>query len=683
MRQSWLKLLSSLYIVLISVILIVISAYAWMVISDSPMAGGAGFDLGGGGSMNLPDKVYSIWDGTPADIESINRDENGVYIITTPSEFASVMYLIGQPPEDGENGDVAMRFEADISMAELPWTPVTVNAERSSAKIEIIGNDKEIVCLTAPLFAGGAVGQDSEIVISGLTVGISNIRSTNEKGSGAFIECAEGVGSISLTDCHLVSSSVSGKYTGALVGYTAGKIVDETNGVISSEINIENCSVSDSALVGIYTVGGIVGRAGALAETTTVIEECELIGTTLTATSQSENLGVGTMLGIANYGQAYVINCDSSGVYEYGLDSDIHGLVYGSEDYGATGRLVIIDGEHTVIRESDTGVINVTNADELEQALLKAADPTYEGDLTINIMNNIDMSNKDWTPILLATENSSATITVNGNGKYISGLNAPLFAGGVRSQQGEEILIITDLTIKDSHIESTNTMGNGALIECVAGLQSVIIENCHLVDSTLTSNTIDANGKEKGTRTGGLIGWTAAGRDAEGNNIDTVVIVVDCSVEGSSITGYGTVGGIIGHAGYNASVLHNIANCSIENTTLRSTESPYKGVGTIVGTANIGEVYINGCTSSNVTEIVESADSASNVEGLPHGRVAIGSTGKLYIDDDGDIFEFVDGALNATLSSSAGFMKIMDYSDGFDGPVNISMGGDLDLMPIF
>ncbi len=683
MKQSWLKLLSSAYIVLISVVLIVISAYAWMVISDSPMVGGAGFNVGGRDSMDLPDKDYSIWDGTPADIESIERSESGIYIIKTASEFAAVMDLIGRSPDENEAGDVVMMFEADISMADLPWTPVTVHPDRASDRITILGNDKEIVCLTAPLFASGAVGEDSEIIINNLIINNSDIRSTNDNGSGAFIECASGVGQVSLTNCRLVNSSVSGKYTGGLIGYTAGMSADDTDPSITSDINIENCHIDNCSIVGVYTVGGVVGRAGAVAETNTVIENCTVTNSSLTATSQTENLGIGTMLGIANYGQAYVIDCESSQIQENGLADEIRGLVYGSEDYGTTGRLVIINNGQTTIRENQTGVFNVTTADEFEAALAKAADPTYEGDVTINIMNNIDMSNKDWTPVLLATENSTAVVTVNGNGNYISGLSAPLFEGGVRSQQGEETLVIKDLTIRDSEIVSTNTWGNGALIECVAGLQNVTITNCHLVDSTLTSDTVDANGVEKGSRTGGLVGWTSAGRDLDGNTIDTTVTISNCSVEGSDITGYGTVGGIIGHAGYNATVSHTITDCNVENTTLTSTESPYKGVGTILGTANIGEVYIEGCTSSNVTENVVSGDEADNSVGLAHGRVVLGNTGKLVINDGGDIFEFVNGELNATIYTANGFMKIMEYSNGFDGSVNMSMGGDVDLFPMF
>lgn len=681
MKQSLLKLFSSAYIILISVVLIVISAYAWMVISDSPMVGGAGFNLGGRDSLDLPEKNYSIWDGTPADIESIEQSESGTYIIRTASEFAAVMELISQAPQDAQSGDVAMMFEADISMADLPWTPVTVHPERASSRITILGNDKEIACLTAPLFANGAVGEDSEIIIHNLTVNHSDIRSTNDNGSGAFIECASGVGNVSLANCQLINSSVSGKYTGGLVGYTAGRSADGTDPAITSDITIENCHVDNCSIVGVYTVGGIVGRAGAVAETNTVIENCTVTNTSLTATSQAENLGIGTMLGIANYGQAYVIECEHSEISESGLSDETLGLVYGSEDYGTTGRLVIIKNGNTTIRENQTGVFNVATADDLEAALAKAADPTYEGDVTINIMNDIDMSSKDWTPLLLATENSTAVITVNGNGNAISGLSAPLFAGGVRAQQGQETLVIQNLTIRDSNMVSTNTWGNGALIECVAGLQNVTITNCHLIDSTLTSNTVDADGNEKGSRTGGLIGWTATGTDADGNAVDTTVTVSDCSVQGSNIEGYGTVGGIIGHAGYNASVSHTITGCHVENTTLTSTESPYKGVGTVVGTANIGEVYIEDCTSSNVTENVVSGDEGDNIVGLAHGRVKIGSTGKLVINDGGDIFEFVDGALNATISSSEGFMKVMDYSEGFDGPVNISMGDNVELMP--
>ena len=122
MKKSVLKLLSSAYILLVSVILIVISAYAWMVISDSPMAGNMNTGVAGREMIGLPDKDYNIWDGSTVNINSIERDGNGVFLIKTAAEFATVMRYAENAINDPAVGDITMRLEVDISMSDLVYT---------------------------------------------------------------------------------------------------------------------------------------------------------------------------------------------------------------------------------------------------------------------------------------------------------------------------------------------------------------------------------------------------------------------------------------------------------------------------------------------------------------------------------------------------------------------------------
>ncbi len=172
--------------------------------------------------------------------------------------------------------------------------------------------------------------------------------------------------------------------------------------------------------------------------------------------------------------------------------------------------------------------------------------------------------------------------------------------------------MIKDLTIKDSNIVSTNTQGSGAFIECVDSMPVITITNCKLLDSKVT-----------GSRTGGIIGWTSGYNDQNNGPVDTYITISGCEVSGCEINGGNdSVGAINGHAGANPATFTTIENCKVTNNVLVGGEGK---TGVILGTANIGEVSISGCTIEGNT--VNGAES-----GNVCGRAVLGSTGKLTID---------------------------------------------------
>lgn len=671
MKKSVLKLLSSVYILLVSVILIVISAYAWMVISDSPMAGNIGMGVAGKDEIGLPDKNYSIWDGSVGTMYDIQKDENGVYIIKNAADFVAIMRHLETAPV-GE--DITMRLEADISLADLPWRPVEINDVFSTSTITILGNDKELVCLSAPLFKNGAAGE-SAIIISDLTVSNSTVSDAYADSVGAFIEYVEGVKTVTFDNCHVTNSTVTGSnYAGAFIGSTAG-IKD----VVETTVTLTNCTVENSEIISINTVGGFIGKAGADPATLQTLQNCVVSDTTLTSANKTVNGGVGTMVGLANYGDVYVIDCRTENVYEDNHSDDVWGLVYGLEDYGTTGSLTVINnGVEVLFRGNRNDSISVKTPEDLIKAMELVADVAHEGNITISIENDIDMTGINWTPVLMGTENSTATITINGNSHSIIGLSAPLIAGGTDYKKGQEKLVINDLIISGANMVSANTQGVGAFIECVTGLESVEMNNCHLVNSTVVGNY------EKGTRTGGLIGWIAGTTDQNGNAVTTTVTVNNCSVVSSNVTSNGTVGGIIGHSGYNDNVVTNITSCDVRSTTLTTTEAGAKGIGTIIGTVNLGSVNITYCTATGVTEIPVSGE--ANTEGVPFGRLKLNDKSTLVItemaaDGSGDEkYSYTSSKLLAEVWGFDGMMKAYgSYSDGFTGEVEISLNGSIDL----
>ncbi len=287
-----------------------------------------------------------------------------------------------------------------------------------------------------------------------------------------------------------------------------------------------------------------------------------------------------------------------------------------------TANLVI--AVQAVQGNTDTGSevkeATVSTATQLQEILTNFTD-AGSGDNVINISEDITLAEGEtWTPVTIDGYNGAGVITINGNGHTISGLNDTLLAGGFAGNSG---IIINDLTIADANITSSNAQGYGAFINCIDSMPKIELNNCHLVDSTITDTL--------GARVGGLIGWSA-GYNVENNGpVDTYITINGCSVTGCTITANGSVGAIIGHAGNNPATYHTITNCTVKNNVLTSTDDGGWRVGVVVGTANVGEVTISETVSEGNT-LSQTGKTAPEGQSDLYGRFVPGTTGKLTID---------------------------------------------------
>lgn len=262
----------------------------------------------------------------------------------------------------------------------------------------------------------------------------------------------------------------------------------------------------------------------------------------------------------------------------------------------------------------------VKTAAELK-AVLTAFTDAGSGNSVVTIEEDITLAEGEtWTPVTVDGYHGAGVITINGNGHTIKGLNAPLIAGGFAGESG---VVINGLTIEDANIGDTYAdQGLGAFICSIDSMPKIVLNDCHLKNSTI--NSIG------GARVGGLIGWTAGYNNPNDGPVDTYITVTNCSVKNCSITAAGSVGAIIGHAGNNPATYHTITGCTVTCTTLNSTDGGDWRVGVIVGTANVGQVTISGTTESNntLTQTGKTAPVQSNL----YGRLVLGDTGKLTID---------------------------------------------------
>lgn len=286
--------------------------------------------------------------------------------------------------------------------------------------------------------------------------------------------------------------------------------------------------------------------------------------------------------------------------------------------YLAPGYISVeTNGVWTVVRGTKPVVMTTAEL----RATLTAFTSAGSGDNIIEIGKDIVLKEGEtWTPAKVDGYHGAGVVTVFGNGHKISGLNAPLFAGGFAGNSG---IIVKDLTLDGVKInDATSGQGIGAFVCNVDSMPTIELDNCHLTNSEMISTG--------GARVGGLIGWTSGYNKPNDGPVDTYIKITKCSVEGCTISAKGSVGGIIGHAGCNPATYHTISECSVKNCVLTSTDDGGWRVGVVVGTANVGKLTINNITESGntITQTGKTAPEHSNL----YGRFVPDTTGELVID---------------------------------------------------
>ena len=287
--------------------------------------------------------------------------------------------------------------------------------------------------------------------------------------------------------------------------------------------------------------------------------------------------------------------------------------------YLAPGYISVeTNGVWTVVRGTKPVVMTTAEL----RATLTAFTSAGSGDNVIEIGKDIVLKEGEtWTPAKVDGYHGAGVVTVLGNGHKISGLNAPLFAGGFAGDSG---IIVKDLTLDGVKInDATSDQGIGAFVCNVDSMPKIELDNCHLTNSEIISTG--------GARVGGLIGWTSGYNKPNDGPVNTYINITKCSVEGCTISAKGSVGGIIGHAGGNPATYHTISDCTVKNCALTSTDDGGWRVGVVVGTANVGELSINHITESGNT-ITQTGKTTAPEHSNLYGRFVPETTGKLVID---------------------------------------------------
>ena len=261
----------------------------------------------------------------------------------------------------------------------------------------------------------------------------------------------------------------------------------------------------------------------------------------------------------------------------------------------------------------------------LQAALNAAAAGT--GNVTVTILKDVDLTDVTWDPVTVSGP-GYPVVTVEGNYMTITGLTDMLFAGTWAGGSG---LIIKNLTIENSAIvndkeDSEGTVGVGAFIGYPQASATITLENCHLKNSSV----------EGGHWTGGLIGM-AGGYNGTDGPVFMNLTIKGCSVTGSTITGKGSAGGVIGHGSCAAWTNVVIEETTVSGNTITSTGSSTNKAGAVMGTIGAAgqATTVNGVTNTggaSVSATVEDNTVTSNGTEITtiYGRQG-SATGMLYV----------------------------------------------------
>ncbi len=243
----------------------------------------------------------------------------------------------------------------------------------------------------------------------------------------------------------------------------------------------------------------------------------------------------------------------------------------------------------------DDEIASVATADDF----MKAFAELEEGG-TVVLTEDIDLTGKNWSPV------NNKSFTLDGNGKKITGMSDAL----VGTTAAKEY------TVKNVTFEALN------INACYGGIAVGLIsyaDTCSYINmENVTINNANITGAEY---VGGFAGYTSGyGVDTNGP-VNASHNFTNCKITNSTLTSStdGSTGGLIGHAGSNAATTTRINGFAYENLTLKQTESRPDKIGNMIGTANVGIVYVADA------DIVIADDI---------GRFVPGTTGKLVVNGE-------------------------------------------------
>ena len=551
-----------------------------------------------------------------------------------------------------ENGDITYEISGKVDVTDTGWVQVAKAGLTTLSKVKFVGKTEDAeICITQGVAILADQSYDIDVSFEALKLTKLNPQWAGDFGhSTNYFTCwlrntGRAENTVTYTNCTFPNGVCNNQY-----GKTVFNNCQFTN---SANYNLwnygGNTEVKNSAFSGVrgiktYNEGTLAVAPTVKIEQTTfsgLTEKAAIVASKATDITLTNVTATGCIKGLLQKDiedstdeQKVTIEANGTGISgDFNITAEMDAEAAKNEfnitagtfpgginnDYLAPGAN--FDATTGEVKMSYVAKIGDTEYPTLTAAFA-AANKT--GDTVIELLDDINMTGKSWTPVEVDGYHGQGVITLNGNGKTITGLSAPLFAGGFAGKSG---IVIKDLTIADADINDiTNDQGIGAFINCVDSMTRIELDNCHLKNSKIVSTG--------GARVGGLIGWTSGYNKPNDGPVDTKVTLTNCSVENVTIEAKGSVGGLIGHAGANPATYHTITGCTVKDSTLKCTETRKSWrVGDLVGTANVGQVTVDAATSASQNTLTQENADPQEPEGSIFGRKEVGKAGLVIIDN--------------------------------------------------
>ncbi len=211
----------------------------------------------------------------------------------------------------------------------------------------------------------------------------------------------------------------------------------------------------------------------------------------------------------------------------------------------------IWDGSHVAVSEAENGVIVIDTAEELA-GLAKSVNSgnDYEG-ITIKLARDIDLANKEWTPIGYGMSNYMGEIEsgyqfrgiFDGQNHTIDNLKITTFnRGGLVQGTSAGVGLfgqIYQAEVKNLNVEDANVKGNHYVGAIVGFSVDSNITNCHVDDAII--DCVYSNADESGDKAGAVVGHFA-----KGIYNASVATILNCSAEDCIVKADRDAGQVIG-----------------------------------------------------------------------------------------------------------------------------------------
>ena len=229
-------------------------------------------------------------------------------------------------------------------------------------------------------------------------------------------------------------------------------------------------------------------------------------------------------------------------------------------------KLETWDGTIETVSEAVDNVITIDTAEELAGLAKNVNEGTNYAGYTIKLAVDMDLANREWTPIGFGSSNYIGTIdgeegadfagVFEGQNHTIYNLKITTFSkggqGAATASAGVGFIGFNKGTIKDLTIDTADVKGNHYVGILTGFNLNAAITNCHVKNGKV--NSVYANADDSGDKAGAI-----AGHFARGIYQDDSASLTNCTVNNTTIKADRDAGQVIGCLSNGATQADNTA----------------------------------------------------------------------------------------------------------------------------